>query len=133
MSQERMFKDYQGRDIIIPPASIVEAGNEFLPLCTMCKKSRLTCENVYIREIEVPLEEGDNPDDEVVGKVRQPDGSYLTKGLGFKIVDGVEAGLIKTEEDMPMAFVCEWFERRRASFPDSLRFPFRRPQGDSNP
>lgn len=112
MYQEIRFEDYKGREIVLPSSSIVDADGDLLPLCAMCKKSRMTCENIYIREIQVPLRDGDDPNDEVIGDVRQPDGSYLRQRLGYKIVDGVATGLIKSEDDIPIPVACTWFEQK---------------------
>lgn len=96
---------------IIPQKSVVKAGNEFLPLCKMCIKSPMTCDNNYIREVEILMTEGDNPSEEIIGEIRLPDGSLLKNvKLGFRIVDGVEAGIYTSEEDIMMPFICDFFE-----------------------
>ena len=100
----------QGKKNIIPDGTFIKAGEEFLPLCKMCVKSPMTCENDSIREIEVPMESEDDPKLEVVGKVRLPSGEMSEdRGLGFKHVDGVKTGFYKTADDLPEPFVCEFF------------------------
>jgi len=98
------------KQIKIPKDYIVKAGDELLELCQMCKKSRLTCDNEVIREVKVPLEADDDPALGVITYVRQNDGTYVKFSLSFKIVDGVIAGIYKSEEDIPIPFVCAWFE-----------------------
>ena len=83
------------------------AGDEFIPLCKMCKHSRLNCGNTLVREVEVPT---DNPDDEIIRRIRQPDGTYMEQLTGLKRVDGVKIGILTSEEDIPVPFVCEWFK-----------------------
>lgn len=95
------------KEIMIPESSIIEADDDLLPLCAMCTKSRLNCENIYIRQVEVEVEPGDPG--EVVGLVRQKDGTYIKQGLGFKFADGVAEGIYNDEEDIPIPVVCEWF------------------------
>ena len=95
----------------IPDRTFIKAGKEFLSLCKMCKKSPLTCENDFIKEIEVPMEPGDAPELEVIGKVRLPSGEMSEeKGLGFKLADGVKTGFYKTEEDIPDVWICQTFD-----------------------
>ena len=100
----------QGKKFIIPDGTFIKAGEEFLPLCKMCVKSPMTCENDMVREIEMPMEAGDDPESEVIGKVRLPSGEMSeNKGLGFKHVDGVKTGFYKTADDLPEPVVCEFF------------------------
>ncbi len=90
--------------------SIVKAGDELLELCQMCIKSRLTCDNKLNRDVEVPMEADDDPALEVIGYLKQDDGTFIEERLGTKAVDGFKAGIYKTEADIPIPFVCKWFE-----------------------
>ena len=99
-----------GEKFIITDGTFIKAGEEFLPLCKMCVKSPMTCDNDLVREVEVPMEPGDDPKLEVVGRVRLPSGEMSeNKGLGVKHVDGVKTGFYKTVDDLPQPFVCEFF------------------------
>lgn len=101
------FKDREGNDIFVSSGSFVKAEDELLPLCSMCAYSPLTCENTYVREVEVALEEGDEP---TIGWLRQPDGSFQRSEFQFKTVDGVAAGIYRNAEDIPAPFICDYFE-----------------------
>jgi hypothetical protein len=94
--------------IIIDSDHIVDADGEYLELCYMCKKSRLTCENDMIRAVKVPVEPGDP--NEVSIYRRNEDGVLYLQPAGFKKVDGVKEGLISSESEIPIPFICEWFE-----------------------
>ena len=97
-------------DYVIADGTYVKAQEEFLPLCKVCKKFPMTCDNEFIREVEVPMEPNDDPALEVRGRERLPSGEMSEEiGLGFKLVDGVKAGVYKTENDLPTPFVCEQF------------------------
>ena len=100
-------------DLFFSDNAKVKAEGTYLPLCAMCQKSRLNCDNFYIREVEVPLDQTNNPDDdEVIGQVKQGDGSIVFLRLGYKIVDGVAAGIMKEENDIPIPFLCDWFTQK---------------------
>lgn len=101
--QQGKFKDPFGNEIKILSNSFVEANGEFLPLCAMCKKSRLTCENVDIRQVPDP----DAPITFI--SIRLEDGT-IHEAPSVKHIDGVEAGIIKTEQDVPIPLVCIWFD-----------------------
>ncbi len=103
------FKDKDGVDIFVDADSFVKAGDELLPLCHMCVYSPLTCENTYVRDVNVPLEDGDEP---TIGLLRQPDGSLQRHAFQFKTVDGVAAGIYKKEEDIPAPFICDLFQQK---------------------
>ena len=99
--------DLGEKKVIIPDLTFIKTEVKFLPLCKTCVKSPMTCDNDFIRKIEVPMEPGDDPKLEVKRKVRLPSGEMSEeKGLGFKRVDGVYAGFYKTENDLPKVFVC---------------------------
>lgn len=102
---------FEGRRAFIEAGSFVRADDEFLRLCAMCKKSRLNCENFYVREVEFPLSADENPDDhgQLISR-RQPDGSFREFRMDYKIVDGVEAGLMKSEADIPIPSTCTFFD-----------------------
>jgi hypothetical protein len=104
------YAPYEPNDIIILRESIVKTGEDLLELCYMCTKSRLNCDNDGIRDIEVPLGPDDDPTLEVTGFRKQQNGTYIKTGLGFKIVDGIESGIYKAEEDIPIPIVCMWFD-----------------------
>ena len=100
----------RGEEYKILDGTFVKAEKEFLPLCKMCAKSPMTCENDMVREIEMPMEAGDDPESEVIGKVRLPSGEMSeNKGLGFKHVDGVKTGFYKTVDDLSEPVICEFF------------------------
>lgn len=101
----------EGRRVFIGDGSKVRAGEELLYLCRMCKKSRLTCGNYLIREVEVPLSPEENPEDHgQLVQERQPDGSILEFRTSTKRVDGVKTGLLTQEVDIPIPTVCDYFE-----------------------
>lgn len=106
---EKFYGDFP-KKIIIDDKTVVKAEDELLPLCSMCKKSRLICENTYMRDVEVPMEKGDLPELEIIEEVKRPNGEFEKRRTGLKWVDGVKEGMYKTEEDIPMPFVCEWLE-----------------------
>ncbi len=113
--QERPDGNYNyipPESIVIPKESVVKAGEEMLPLCAMCTKSRLTCENSFVREVEIPITANDAPEDEVIGFEKQSDGTFRKCGLGFKFLDGVKAGVYRSEEDIPTPFICEFFNQK---------------------
>ena len=103
--------DVKGETYKISDLTFIKAGGEFLSLCKMCKKSPMTCDNTSIREVALPMEPGDDPELEIKGNKRLPSGEMSElMGLGFKLVDGIEAGIYKTEEYLPSVFVCEMFD-----------------------
>ena len=107
-----VFKDRDGNDVFAGADHFVKAGNEYLLLCAMCVKSRMTCDNLHIREIEVPLEVGDNSSLEIRYKKRLEDGTYEEFGRRTKFIDGVKAGIIKSEDEIPIPVICMWFEQK---------------------
>lgn len=103
------FRPIPPENIEIIDGSFVKAEDELLPLCAMCQKSKLTCEDETVKEIELPMQEGDDPSEEIFGRKLQPDGTYIEMGLGFKIIDGVKAGIYQNEKDMPTPIICIYF------------------------
>ena len=100
----------RGEEYKMLDGTFIKAEKDFLPLCKMCTKSPMTCDNYFIKEIEVPLEPGDDPQLEIRGKTRLPSGEMSEeKGLGFKLVDGVKTGFYKTLDDLPEPVICEFF------------------------
>lgn len=92
-----------------PQGGFVPYGNENLPLCSMCTKSRMSCDNPYVRDVLVPLEKGDPRELEIPERVRLVDGSFAENMTGLKHVDGVDAGIFQTEDEIPIPMICEWF------------------------
>ena len=100
-----------GEPLVIKDRTFVQTEGEFLPLCKMCKKSPMTCDNDLIRLIEMPMISGDAPELEIRGTRKLPSGEMSEEmGLGFKLVDGVKAGIYKTTEDMPEPIICKLFD-----------------------
>ena len=101
----KKITDPLGNEVTILGDSFVEADGDFLPLCSMCKKSRMTCENVGIRQVPDP---------------REPlryvefllDEGTVHKAPVAKMIDGVEAGIIKCEDDIPIPLMCMWFDMK---------------------
>lgn len=103
-----------GQDYVIGDGTYIKAQEEFLPLCKMCKKTPMTCDNQFIKEVNIPLEPNDDPTLEVRGRRRLPSGEMSEEmRLGFKIVDGVKAGIYKTEDDFPKISVCHSFDLKK--------------------
>lgn len=106
---ERKFKiasDYNG----VPIEVYEPYGDSFLPLCDMCQNSKMDCPNPYIREVFVPLEEGDPPELEVKEYVSAPDGGLMLVPSGEKFVkDGVEAGIFTSPDRIDPPLGCMWF------------------------
>lgn len=98
-----------GKKIKFRDGTFIQAENELLPLCKMCSKSPMTCENDINRWVEAPMEPGDDPNLEVksvklsFGKISEEE------GLGFKYVDGVKTGFYKTADDIPEPSMCGFF------------------------
>jgi hypothetical protein len=110
-SSDGLYDYIPPRKIVIPDTRIVMAEEKFLfPLCTMCKHSRLTCDNGEIKGVEVPMEPGDDPADEVISYIQQLNGTYKKQGMGTKVIDGVKAGILNSEEDIEIPFVCGFFK-----------------------
>lgn len=110
MGQGPEFEEvsFRGKKIVIPDEYIVKAEGELLPLCHMCKKSRMTCDNDLVKMTFVPLDESDDPSEGVVFK-RTDNGSMVEENSGFKYIDGVKAGIYMREEDIPIPYLCAWF------------------------
>ncbi len=105
--------DANGIKHTIPDGTFIPTGKEFLPLCKMCIKSPMTCENGSAREIWVPMEPGDDPKLEVWGASRLPSGEMPEmKGLGLKVIDGVKVGFYKKASDLRTVIICESFTRK---------------------
>lgn len=105
--------DANGADYVIPGDSFVRlSDDEFMEdLCNICRHSRLNCANIYVREVEIPLADNENLDDHGTRvQQRQPDGTLINLIVPFKWVDGIKAGIYKTEKDVPQPFICQWFE-----------------------
>lgn len=104
----------EGENHVIKGGTYIKAQEEFLPLCKMCKKFPTTCDNQFIKEVEVPIEPNDDLTLEVRGRRRLPSGEMSEEmGLGFKIVDGVKTGIYKTEDDMPEMVICHSFDLKK--------------------
>lgn len=100
----------KGKKIKIPDGTFIKAKDELLPLCKMCTKSPMTCNNEPNRWIDMPMEPGDDPNMESREVIILPSGEMIKgTGLGFKLVDGVKSGFYKTEEDIPVPFIYEFF------------------------
>lgn len=104
-SGDEKFNSPLGYEVTMLGNSFVSADGDLFPLCSMCKKSRLTCENDYIRRVRDPNE----PLKDITFDL--DDGTIHTAPMA-KMIDGVEAGIIKSEEDIPIPLVCEWFDMK---------------------
>ena len=106
------------RKIVFSDRAMVKAEGEMLPMCSMCQYSKLNCPNEYIRQINVPMVEGDSEDLEIIEYRRVMGNEFKRFHTGMKSVDGVAAGIITGIDDIPTPIYCDEFKPKN-DFPDS--------------
>lgn len=80
-------------------------------LCGECVFSKMTCPNTFNREVRVKMTPDDSGENEILEmrlrKKRSSERVYAP--TGYKLVDGVEAQIYLTENEVPNALRCGWF------------------------
>jgi len=104
---------------LLPDGRMVEAGYGSLKqrqrvsdiLCGECAFSKLTCGNTINREVRVKMTPEDSSEDEILEMRlrRKRSAERIYTSTGYKLVDGVQEQIYKTEEDVPNALRCGWF------------------------
>lgn len=117
---EKKERRKPGVSELLPYGRSVELGygnpNRVTPiensLCKDCMFSKWMCKNNYNREVRVPMESDDPPEIEI--RTMRLKGYRMNELIyertGYKLVDGVEYGIYKSDDDIPDAEICGWYE-----------------------